>query len=86
VARGDLDAARPDAEAAIALMAEIGLRPFLARAERAWGEALRAAGLTDEAKPHLERSAAVFGELGLVAEESAVRAELSLAGTKIAFD
>lgn len=86
VARGDIDAARPDAEAAIGITAELGLRPHLARAQRAWGEALRAAGLATEAEPHLERAATLFDELGLDAEAKAVRAELAMGEMKIAFD
>ena len=86
VTRGDIDRARPDAEAAIGIMTEFGLRPHLARAQRAWGEALRAAGLASEAEPHLERAATLFDELGLDAEASAVRAEMALGKTRIAFD
>jgi tetratricopeptide (TPR) repeat protein len=86
VTHGDIDAARPDAEAAIGLTRELGLRPYLARIQRAWGEALRTAGLGAEAEPHLQQAASMFAELGLAAEESAVRAELALGSTKIAFD
>ena len=86
VTRGDIDAARPDAEAAIGITAELGLRPHLARAQRAWGEALRAAGLATEAEPHLQKAATLFDELGLDAEAKAVRAELAMGETKIAFD
>ena len=86
VTRGDIDAARPDAEAAIGIMTEFGLRPHLARAERAWGEALRAAGLATEAELHLQKAATLFDELGLDAEAKAVRAELAMGETKIAFD
>jgi tetratricopeptide (TPR) repeat protein len=85
VTRGDIDAARPDAEAAIAIMTELGLRPHLARIERAWGEALRGAGLEAEGVQHLEHAASLFGELGIEAEEKAARAELALGATKIAF-
>ena len=67
-------------------MTEYGLRPSVARAQRAWGEALRAAGLATEAEPHLQKAAALFDELGLDAEATAVRAELARGGTKIAFD
>src|SRR5919106_348241 len=80
VARGDVDAARPDAEAAIAIGLELGLRPHVARIEQAWGEALRAAGNANEAEPHLRGAAALFAELGLEPEASAVRAELALGG------
>jgi tetratricopeptide (TPR) repeat protein len=86
VTRGDIDAARPDAEAAIAITTELGLRPHRARVERAWGEALRGAGLETEGQGHLEQAASLFGELGIEAEEKAVRAELALGATKIAFD
>jgi tetratricopeptide (TPR) repeat protein len=86
VTRGDIDAARPDAEAAIGIMTAFGLRPHLARAQRAWGEALRAAGLATEAEPHLQKAAALFDELGLDAEAKAVRTELAMGETKIAFD
>lgn len=86
VTRGNIDAARPDAEAAIGITAELGLRPHLARAQRAWGEALRAAGLATEAEPHLQKAATLFDELGLDAEAKAVRAELAMGETKIAFD
>ena len=86
VTRGDIDAARPDAEAAIGITAELGLRPHLARTQRAWGEALRAAGLATEAEPHLQKAATLFDELGLDAEAKAVLAELAMGETKIAFD
>jgi tetratricopeptide (TPR) repeat protein len=86
VTRGDIDGARPDAEAAIGIMTEFGLRPHLARAQRAWGEALRAAGLATEAEPHLQKAATLFDELGLDAEAKAVRAELAMGEAKIAFD
>jgi tetratricopeptide (TPR) repeat protein len=86
VTRGDIDAARPDAEAAIGITAELGLRPHLARVQRAWGEALRAAGLATEAEPHLQKAATLFDELGLDAEAKAVRAELAIGEMKIAFD
>jgi len=85
VTHGDVDAARPDAEAAIALMQEIGLRPMLARTRRAWGESLRAAGKASEAEPHLRQALAGFEELGLTPEADAVRAEISLGETKLSF-
>ena len=85
VTRGEIDAARPDAEAAMALTADLGLRPHLARIQRAWGGALRAAGLATEAEPYLEKAAAQFAELGLAAEADAVKAELALGDVKIGF-
>jgi tetratricopeptide (TPR) repeat protein len=86
VTRGKIDAARPDAESAIRITAELGLRPHLARAHRTWGEALRSAGLSTEAEPHLQKAATLFDELGLDAEATAVRAELAIGDAKIAFD
>ena len=86
VTRGDIDGARPDAEAAIGIMTELGLRPHLARAQRAWGEALRGAGLTTEAELHLQKAVTLFDELGLDAEAAAVRVELAMGETRIAFD
>src|SRR5918994_860273 len=49
--------------AAIAIGLELGLRPHVARIERAWGEALRAAGNVGEAEPHLQGAASLFAEL-----------------------
>jgi tetratricopeptide (TPR) repeat protein len=86
VTRGDIDGARPDAEAAIDIMTEFGLRPHLARAHRAWGKALRAAGLATEAEPHLQEAVSLFKVLGLDAEAEAVHAELAMGETTIAFD
>jgi tetratricopeptide (TPR) repeat protein len=86
LSRGDIEAARPDIEASIAIAADIGLRPILARQLRAWGEALRAVGRQDEAEPVLRRSLAVFEEMGLEREAGVVRTELALGPTKLAFD
>jgi tetratricopeptide (TPR) repeat protein len=85
IARGDIEAARPDMEASLTLAEDIGLRPILARQLRIWGEALRTAGRTDEALPLLRRSAALFEEMGLEAEAAAVRTALSLGDTTITF-
>ncbi len=85
-ARGDVDAAVADFAASTELLEAIGARPSLARALRAWGEALRGADRADAAAPILRRALALFEELGLEREAAAVRTELSLAGTKIAFD
>ena len=49
-------------------MTELGLRPHLARIERAWGEALRGAGLATEGEQHLLHAASLFGELGIAGE------------------
>jgi tetratricopeptide (TPR) repeat protein len=84
--KGDLESARPDFEASIAILEELGLRPSLARVLRTWGEALHAAGREAEAEPILRRSLGLFEELGLDAEAGAVRTLLSLGGTKLVFD
>jgi len=83
---GGIDAARPDAEASIALLDELELRPYLARTLRAWGEALRGAGLAEAGGAALRRSLALFDEMGLAPEAAAVRASLAVGGMKIAFD
>jgi tetratricopeptide (TPR) repeat protein len=83
--RGDVDAARADMEASLAIAEERGLRPTLARQLRSWGEALRDAGLTDEATPILRRSLTIFEDIGLASEAAGVRTALALGGTKIAF-
>jgi tetratricopeptide (TPR) repeat protein len=86
VARGDIEAARPEAEAALALMEELGLRPYLARALRLWGAALRKAGHAEEGDAALRKSLSLFDDMGLKPEADAVRAELALGDVKLAFD
>lgn len=86
ISRGDIEAARPDAEAALALMEELGLRPYLARALRLWGEALRRAGHAEEGDTALRKALPLFDEIALKPEADAVRAELALGDVKIAFD
>ena len=84
--RGDIEAARPDIEASIAIAEDIGIRPTLARQLRQWGEALRKAGRSDEALPILHRSAALFDEMGLASEAAAVRTAIAIGDTTITFD
>ena len=84
-ARGNLEAALADFGAAVRILEEQEARPALARALQGWGDALRGAGRTDEARPLLERSAALFNELGLSREAGAVRTTLALGVTKLAF-
>ena len=84
-ARGNLEAALADFGAAVRILEEQEARPALARALHGWGDALRGAGRTDEARPLLERSAALFNELGLSREAGAVRTTLALGVTKLAF-
>lgn len=86
VSRGDIDGARPEAEAAFALMEQLGLRPYLARALRLWGEALQRTGHTEEGDAALRRSLTLLDEMGIKPEADAVRAELALGDVKIAFD
>ena len=86
ITRGDIEGARPEAEAALALMEQLGLRPYLARALRLWGSALRKAGHTEEGDTALRKSLTLLDEMGLEPEADAVRAELALADVKIAFD
>ena len=86
IARGDIEGARPEAEAAMALMEELGLRPYLARALRLWGVALRRNGDQAGGDAALRRSLAVFEEIGLTTEADAVKAELALGDVTIAFD
>jgi tetratricopeptide (TPR) repeat protein len=86
VSRGDIDGARADAEASFALMESLGIRPYLARGLRSWGEALHAAGRTGDAEPVLRRALALFDELVLEKEAAAVRALLALGNTTIVFD
>jgi tetratricopeptide (TPR) repeat protein len=84
--RGDIDAAAVDYETATGIYEAEGARPNLARALRDWGEALRTAGRGEAAIPILNRSLALFEELGLEREAAEVRTALSLGSTKIAFD
>ncbi|HKB27653.1 MAG TPA: tetratricopeptide repeat protein [Candidatus Limnocylindrales bacterium] len=83
--RGDMAAAQPDFVAAVKILEAEGARPSLARVLRVWGEALRAAGRTDEAEARLRRSLALFEELGIPGEAGVVRTLLSLGDTSIAF-
>jgi tetratricopeptide (TPR) repeat protein len=85
-ARGDIEGALADFAAAVRIMEEQEARPGLARALQSWGDVLRGAGRIDEARPILERSAALFEELGLGREAGAVRTTLALGATKLAFD
>lgn len=81
--RGDLDGAREDFEAATSILEAEGARPLLARALRAWGEALRAAGRPEEAEPLLRKAIAVFESIGLDVEAGGVRTALSLGGATL---
>ena len=83
--RGQVDAAVDDFQAAATIMESEGGRPNLARMTRAWGEALRSAGRTEEAEPVLKRALALFEELGIDAEANAVRAILAVGDSKLAF-
>jgi tetratricopeptide (TPR) repeat protein len=82
---GNLDAALRDFEAATAIAEDQGARPALARMLVSWGDSLRRAGRTAEARPILERSATLLTELGLTREADAVRTTLALGETKLDF-
>ena len=84
-ARGDLEPALADFAAAARILEEQGARPTLARVLQGWGDALRRAGRAAEAGPLLKRAAALFDELGLTREASAIRTATALGETKIAF-
>jgi tetratricopeptide (TPR) repeat protein len=83
---GDLDGALADFDEAARHFELEGARPGLARILRSWGDALLKAGRAADARPILERSIALFTELGLTGEADATRAMLSLGGTKLSFD
>ena len=76
--RGDVDAARPDFEAAIRILEREGARPMLARVLRTWGEALRDAGRPGEAEPLLRRALSLFEALEIPGEAGVVQTLLSL--------
>ena len=82
---GDIEAAEADYRAAIGLLDGLGMRPAMARGLLSWGNALRRAGRTTEAAPILDRSIALFEELGLDREAAAARTILGLGGARIAF-
>ena len=84
-ARGDIEGARPDFEASLAIAEKLGLRPAKARGLRMWADALRSAGRWDEAAESYRQSLAVLEELGLEAEASAVRTVLATGGAKLDF-
>jgi tetratricopeptide (TPR) repeat protein len=66
-----------DFAAADSLFESMGARPARARALRDWGKALRAAGDRAAGDEKLERSLALFDEMGLNREASEVRQELA---------
>jgi len=86
VRRKELAAAVADFEAATEIFEAEGTRPNLARALRDWGDALRTAGRTDEARPLLARALALFEEMGLEREAAGVRTALALGSTSLAID
>jgi tetratricopeptide (TPR) repeat protein len=77
VSRKDWDAALQDFASSVEILESEGMRPSLARALRAWGLALRAAGDTAEGEASLRRALALFDELGLAPEAAIVRLELA---------
>jgi tetratricopeptide (TPR) repeat protein len=75
--RGDWEAALADFAGAAAIFEAEGARPNLARLLRTWGETLRAAGRGSEGDAALRRALALFEEMGIETEASAVREALS---------
>jgi tetratricopeptide (TPR) repeat protein len=71
-----LPEALEDFAASAAIWEEEGARPSLARVQRAWGEALVAAGEPAEAAARLSHALALFEELGIEREAAEVRAIL----------
>lgn len=67
-----------DYAAAVGGFQQMAARPFVARASRAWGSALRSVGRTDEGNEKLRRALALLDELGISREANAVRAALEL--------
>jgi tetratricopeptide (TPR) repeat protein len=86
VARGELEPAIADFSESARLFEGQGMRPAMARVLRSLGGAYRAAGRNDEADATLRRSLALFEELGLDAEATAVRLQLALGDRKLTFD
>jgi tetratricopeptide (TPR) repeat protein len=80
---GQVDAALGDFAAAAAILEGEGARPNLARLLQGWGHVLQLAGRSEEAEATLRRSLALFEEMGLDAEATAVRTMLSLGATPI---
>jgi tetratricopeptide (TPR) repeat protein len=68
-----------DYATAAAEFEDMGARPFLARALRGWGNALRSLGRFDEGDEKLRRALELFDELGIPREADEVREALSAA-------
>jgi len=83
--RGELDAAKADVDAALAIYESEGARPLIARVLFMWGSSLRRAGRMAEAEAALGRAEALFEELGLDREAGKVRTERSLGSTTLTF-
>ena len=65
-----------DYATAVGLFESMEARPFIARASRAWGYALRSLGRTDEGNERLRQALALLDELGITREADAVREAL----------
>jgi tetratricopeptide (TPR) repeat protein len=84
--RGELDEAKADVDAALAIYESEGARPLIARVLFTWGSSLRRAGRTQEAEAALGRAQDLFEEIGLDKEAAKVRTERSLGSTTLKFD
>lgn len=78
LAEGDKEQMLADYEAAAAAFAEMGARPFHARVQRDWGNALHALGRTKEGDAKLRAALAILRDLGI--EREADELEKVLAG------
>jgi tetratricopeptide (TPR) repeat protein len=84
--RGELDEAKADVDAALAIYETEGARPLMARVLFMWGSALRRAGRLEDAEAALGRAEVLFEEVGLEVEVGKVRTERSLGSTTLKFD
>jgi tetratricopeptide (TPR) repeat protein len=76
---GELDEARmlADFSSATAQFTDMAARPFVARVERDWGQALLAIGQRDEGRAQLSAARDLMAELGIQREADELTAELA---------
>jgi tetratricopeptide (TPR) repeat protein len=74
---GSIEQWQVDFAEATRLFEEMRACPYLARALRSWGQALRAAGRTDEGDEKLRRALQLFDELGITREAYELRTTLA---------
>jgi tetratricopeptide (TPR) repeat protein len=76
-ADGNSDRWQADFAAATQAFEAMGARPYLARALRSWGQALRNAGQVEDGDEKLRRALALFDEMGIAREAYEVRTTLA---------